>query len=68
MLPFLYLIIDVVIVLVFITAPWVILSKLRLQWPEWMKDGIVAVILLVIWAGVALYVATQMILWLGLVP
>jgi hypothetical protein len=68
MLPFLYLIIDVVIVLVFITAPWVILSKLSFQWPEWMKDGIVAVILLVIWAGVALYVATQMILWLGLVP
>lgn len=68
MLPFLYLIIDVVIVLVFITAPWLILSKLRFQWPEWMKDGIVAVILLVIWAGVALYVATQMILWLGLVP
>lgn len=68
MLPFLYLIIDVVIVLVLITAPWVILSKLRFQWPEWMKDGIVAVILLVIWAGVALYVATQMILWLGLVP
>jgi len=68
MLPFLYLIIDVVIVLVFITAPWAILSKLRFQWPEWMKDGIAAVILLVIWAGVALYVSTQMILWLGLVP
>ena len=68
MLPFLYLIIDLVIVLAFIAAPWVVLAKLNFHWPDWMKDGIVAVIGFVIWAGIALYFATQTILSLGLLP
>lgn len=68
MLPFLYLIIDLFIVLAFIAAPWVVLAKLNFRWPEWMSDGIVAVIGFVIWAGIALYFATQTILVLGLLP
>jgi hypothetical protein len=68
MLQFLFLIIDVVIAVVFIAAPWVILTKLNVQWPNWLKDGIVGVIVFVIWAGVALYLATQIIIWLGFVP
>jgi hypothetical protein len=39
-----------------------------MQWPNWLKDGIVGVIFFVIWAGVALYLATQTIIWLGFVP
>ena len=68
MLPFLYLIIDVVIVLAYITGPWIILAKLDFAWPLWLRDGIIVVILVVLWAGFALYFATQTILWLGLVP
>jgi hypothetical protein len=68
MLAFLYLIVDVFIVLAFIAAPWVILGKLNFRWPEWMSDGIVAVIGFVIWAGIALYLATQLILLMGFVP
>ena len=68
MIPFLYLMIDVVIVLAYIAGPWVILAKLNLEWPVWFKDGIIVVIVFVIWAGFALYFATQTILWLGFVP
>ena len=68
MLQFLFLIIDVVIVVAFIAGPWVILTKLNIRWPNWLRDGIVGVIVLVIWAGIALYLATQTIIWLGFVP
>ena len=68
MLQFLFLIIDVVIVMAFIAVPWIILIKLNVQWPNWLKDGIVGVIAFVIWAGIALYLATQTIIWLGFVP
>ena len=68
MLPFLYLIVDVIIVLAYIAGPCIILAKLALAWPDWLKDGIIVVILFVLWAGFALYFATQTILWLGLVP
>ena len=68
MLPFLYLMIDVVIVLAYIAGPWIILAKLDFTWPLWLRDGIIVVILVVLWAGFALYFATQTILWLGLVP
>ena len=68
MTQFLFLLIDVIIAIAFIAAPWVILAKLNFQWPGWLKDGIVGVIFLVIWTGFALYFATQTILWLGFVP
>ena len=68
MLPFLFLIIDVMIVAAFIAGPWIILTKFNVQWPNWLKDGIVGVLFFVIWAGIALYLATQTIIWLGLVP
>ena len=68
MVQFLFLIIDVVIVVAFIAGPWVILAKLKVRWPQWLKDGIVGVIVFVIWAGIALYLATQTIIWLGFVP
>ena len=68
MLPFLFLIIDVVIVVAFIAGPWVILKKFNVQWPNWLQDGIVGVLFFVIWAGIALYLATQTIIWLGFVP
>jgi hypothetical protein len=68
MAQFLLLIIDVFIALAFIAAPWVILAKLHFKWPAWLQDGIVGVIVFVIWAGFALYFATQTILWLGFVP
>ena len=68
MLPFLFLIIDVVIVVAFIVGPWIILTKFNVQWPNWLKDGIVGVLFFVIWAGIALYLATQTIIWLGFVP
>ena len=68
MLQFLFLIIDVVIVVAFIAGPWVILTKLNIRWPSWLKDGIVGVIVFVIWAGIALYLATQTIICLGFVP
>ena len=61
MLQFLFLIIDVVIVVAFIAGPWVILTKLNIQWPNWLKDGIVGVIVFVIWAGIALYLALSLI-------
>ena len=68
LLQFLFLIIDVVIVVAFIAGPLIILTKLNVQWPNWLRDGIVGVIVFVIWAGIALYLATQTIIWLGLVP
>ena len=68
MLPFLFLIIDVVIVVAFIAGPWVILTKFNVQWPKWLQDGIVGVLFFVIWAGIALYLATQTIICLGFVP
>jgi hypothetical protein len=68
MLPFLYLIIDVVIVLTYIAGPWIILARFDFAWPDWLQDGIIVVIVFVLWAGFALYLATQTILWLGLVP
>ena len=68
MLPFIFLIVDVLIALIFIAGPWVILARLNIEWPTWLKDGIVAVIVFVIWTGFALYFATQTILWLGFVP
>ena len=68
MLPFIFLIVDVLIALIFIAGPWVILARLNIEWPTWLKDGIVAVIAFVIWTGFALYFATQTILWLGFVP
>ena len=68
MLQFLFLIIDVVIVVAFIAGPWIFLTKLNFQWPNWLKDGIVGVIVFVIWAGIALYLATQTIISLGFVP
>ena len=68
MLPFIFLIIDVLIALIFIAGPWVILARLNIEWPAWLKDGIVAVIAFVVWTGFALYFATQTILWLGFVP
>ena len=68
MLQFLFLIIDVVIVVAFIAGPLIILTKLNVHWPNWLRDGIVGVIVFVIWAGTALYLATQTIIWLGLVP
>jgi hypothetical protein len=68
MTQFLLLIIDVFIAVAFIAAPWVILAKLNFPRPDWLRDGIVGVIAFVIWAGFALYFATQTLLWLGLVP
>tara|TARA_B100000700_G_C14476903_1_gene593267 strand:- start:259 stop:465 length:207 start_codon:yes stop_codon:yes gene_type:complete len=68
MTAFLFLIIDVFIAMAFIAAPWVILAMLNFQWPDWLKDGIVVAVVFVIWAGFALYFATQTILWLGFVP
>jgi hypothetical protein len=68
MTQFLFLIIDVFIAVAFIAAPWVILAKLNFPRPDWLRDGIVGVIAFVIWAGFALYFATQTLLWLGLVP
>ena len=68
MLPFLYLIADLLIVLVFVAGPWLVLTKLNVQWPSWLSDGIVAVIAFVLWTGIALYLATQTIISLGLLP
>jgi len=68
MLQFLFLIFDVVIVVAFIAGPWVVLTKLNIRCPHWLKDGIVGVVVFVIWAGIALYLATQTIIWLGFVP
>ena len=68
MLPFIWLIIDIGIALAYIAAPWVILARLDFEWPDCLKDGIVLVILAVIWTGIALYLATQTVLWLGFVP
>lgn len=68
MLPFLYLIVDLIIVLAFVAGPWLLLTKIEVQWPDWLKDGIVGVIVFVLWTGIALYLATQTILWLGLLP
>ena len=68
MLPFLYLIVDLIIVLAFVAGPWLLLTKINVQWPDWLKDGIVGVIAFVLWTGIALYLATQTILWLGLLP
>ena len=68
MLSFIWLIIDIGIALAYIAAPWVILAWLDFEWPDWLKDGIVLVILAVIWTGIALYLATQTVLWLGFVP
>ena len=68
MLPFLYLIVDLIIVLAFVAGPWLLLTKINVQWPDWLKDGIVGVIAFVLWTGIALYLATQTIIWLGLLP
>ena len=68
MLPFIWLIIDIGIALAYIAAPWIILTRLEFDWPDWLKDGIVLVIVAVIWTGIALYLATQTVLWLGFVP
>ena len=68
MLSFIWLIIDIGIALAYIAAPWLILSRLDFELPDWLKDGIVLVILAVIWTGIALYLATQTVLWLGFVP
>lgn len=68
MLPFLYLIIDLIIVLAFVAGPWLLLTKINIRWPDWLRDGIVGVIAFVLWTGIALYLATQTILWLGLLP
>ena len=68
MLQFLFLITDLVIVVAFIVGPWIILTKFNVQWPNWLKDGIVGALFFVIWAGIALYLATQTIIWLGFVP
>jgi hypothetical protein len=46
----------------------IILTRLEFEWPDWLKDGIVLVIVAVIWTGIALYLATQTVLWLGFVP
>ena len=68
MLSFLYLIVDLIIVLAFVAGPWLLLTKINIRWPVWLKDGIVGVIAFVLWTGIALYLATQTILWLGLLP
>ena len=68
MLSFRYLIIDLIIVLAFVAAPWVVLAKLKVKWPTWLRDGIVGVIAFVLWTGIALYLATQTIIWLGFLP
>ena len=68
MLPFLYLLVDLIIVLVFVAGPWFILTKINVRWPDWLRDGIFGVIAFVIWTGIALYLATQTILWLGFLP
>ena len=68
MLPFLYLIADLLIVSVFVAGPWLVLTKLNVQWPSWLRDGIVGVIAFVLWTGIALYLATQTIISLGLLP
>lgn len=68
MLSFLYLIVDLIIVLAFVAGPWLLLTKINIRWPGWLKDGIVGVIAFVLWTGIALYLATQTILWLGLLP
>jgi len=68
LLPFFWLIIDICIALTYIAAPWVILARLDVQWPAWLRDGIVVVVVFVLWAGFALYFATQTILWLGFLP
>ena len=68
MLPFVWLIIDIIIALAYIVAPWVILARFDFEWPDWLRDGVVLVTFAVIWAGIALYLATQTVLWLGFVP
>ena len=68
MLPFMYLIVDLIIALAFVAGPWLIMTKINVQWPAWLRDGIVGVIAFVLWTGIALYLATQMIFWLGLLP
>ena len=68
MLPFLYLITDLLIVVVFVAGPCLVLTKLNVQWPSWLRDGIVTVIAFVLWTGIALYLATQTIISLGLLP
>jgi hypothetical protein len=68
MLPFLYLIFDLIIVLAFVAGPWLILTKINVKWPDWLRDGIVGIIAFVLWTGIALYLATQTILSLGLLP
>lgn len=65
---FIWLIVDICIALAFIAGPWLILARLNFERPDWLKDGIVLVVLFVIWAGIALFLATQTILWLGFVP
>jgi hypothetical protein len=65
---FVWLIADMLIVLAFIAGPWVIFAKLGIERPGWLQDGIALVVLFVIWAGIALFLATQTILWLGFVP
>jgi len=68
MLPFLYLIFDLIIVLAFVAGPWLILTKINVKWPDWLRNGIVGIIAFVLWTGIALYLATQTILSLGLLP
>ncbi len=68
MLPFMYLIVDLIIALAFVAGPWLIMTKINVQWPAWLRDGIVGVIAFVLWTGIALYLATQTIFWLGLLP
>ena len=68
MLPFIYLITDLIIVLAFVAGPWLVLTKLNVQWPHWLRDGIVGVMAFVMWTGIALYLATQTILWLEFLP
>jgi hypothetical protein len=68
MLPFLYLIFDLIIVLAFVAGPWLILTKINVKWPDWLRDGVVGIIAFVLWTGIALYLATQTILSLGLLP
>ena len=68
MLPFIYLIADLLIVVVFVAGPWLVLTKLNVQWPSLLRDGVVAVIAFVLWTGIALYLATQTIISLGLLP
>ena len=68
----LWLVTDSIIALAYIALPWVILTKvadsLDMEWPDWLDDGVVGMVIFVTWAGFAIYFARQTTLWMGFGP